>query len=193
MRIVLHDGSGHAFTVQLARELAHRGHAVLYVHFAGFQGPKGPLRRREGDSPGLEIAGLDLDAPYAKYSLLKRRQQEIAYGKMAAARTLQFEPDVVIAANLSLEQLRVFQARCLAEGVRFITWVQDIYSAAIRRLLSRRMPGLGEAVGSYYQRMERISLLGATGSFSSPMISGMCSRPGEFRMPKARPSRTGPR
>ena len=47
MKIIVHDFSGHAFTAQLARALAVRGHDVLYASFGGFQTPKGKTTRRE--------------------------------------------------------------------------------------------------------------------------------------------------
>ena len=78
MRILLHDYSGHAFLVQLARQLARDGHQVLHVHFPGFQTPKGPLTPQPGDPPGFETRGLSLPGDFAKYSYVKRQGQELA-------------------------------------------------------------------------------------------------------------------
>ena len=84
MRLVLHDYSGHAFLVQLARQLARDGNDVLYLHFPGFQTPKGALLRRPDDPPSLEIRGLSLPEAFAKYSYVKRLSQEFAYGRRLA-------------------------------------------------------------------------------------------------------------
>ena len=86
MRLVLHDYSGHAFLVQLARQLARDGHDVLHLHFPGFQTPKGALLRRPDDPPNFETRGLSLPGTFAKYSYVKRLRQEFAYGRLLAPR-----------------------------------------------------------------------------------------------------------
>ena len=60
MKIIVHDFSGHAFTAQLARALAVRGHDVLYASFGGFQTPKGKTTRREGDPASFRARELVL-------------------------------------------------------------------------------------------------------------------------------------
>lgn len=52
MRILICDYSGHPFQVELSRGLAARGHAVLHLHFADFQTPKGNLRVLPGEASG---------------------------------------------------------------------------------------------------------------------------------------------
>jgi glycosyltransferase involved in cell wall biosynthesis len=155
LRIVVHDYSGHPFQVQLSRELARRGHEVLHLHFAGFQTPKGALLRRPDDPKEFHVEGLDLGEPFAKYAFVKRRRQEIAYGDLAVRRTMAFRPDVVVCSNFPLDPLRMVQKACQAKGIRFVVWLQDIYSIAMRKILPRKIPLIGSAVAGYFHLLER--------------------------------------
>lgn len=154
MRILVHDYSGHPFQVQLSRELARRGHDVLHQHFVGFLTPKGALVRREDDPPTFAVEGLELGEAFAKYSFVKRRRQEIAIGRKIAQRLAAWRPDAVLASNIPLDPLRIVQQASRRAGARFVFWQQDIYSAAMTRLLPRKLPVVGHAVAGWYQRLE---------------------------------------
>src|SRR5689334_2623880 len=102
MRIALTDYSGHAFTAQLARALAERGHDVVHLHFAEFQTPKGRLARTNSDPSHLTFEAVSLGEPFAKHNLLRRRFQEAEVGRRLADRVSEFRPDVTLAGNLPL-------------------------------------------------------------------------------------------
>jgi len=155
MRILLNDYSGHAFTVELARELARRGHDVFYVYSRDFQTPKGDLVPAPTDPSTFTIEGLSLGAPFQKYDFIARRRQEIAYGKLVCDRIDSWHPDVVVGCNNPLDPQRLIQNICLARRIPFVFWLQDIYSNAIKSVLRRKIPGLGHAVGSWYEEMEK--------------------------------------
>lgn len=155
MRIVLADYSGHAFTAQLARALARRGHRVLHLHFAEFQTPKGRLARCPDDPPDLAFRAISIGGPFAKHRLLRRRFQEAEVGRRFAARVREFVPDAVIAANLPLDALRLMQQGARHARARFVFWQQDIYSEAIARILRRKLGWLGGAVGLWYRALEK--------------------------------------
>ncbi|HUC61860.1 MAG TPA: glycosyltransferase family 4 protein [Alphaproteobacteria bacterium] len=155
MRILVHDYSGHPFQAQLSRALAARGHAVLHLHAPFFQTPKGNLAPAPGDPPGFAIEGVGLGAPFAKYSFVKRRAQEIAYGAILAGRAAAFGPEVVLCANAPLDALAGLARWCRSARVPFVFWVQDLYSVAIDRLLRRRLGPLGAAIGAHYRALER--------------------------------------
>ena len=56
MRILIHDYSGHPFQVQLSRELARRGNAVLHLYNGSNPTtPKGAVSKRDGD--GAPVTG----------------------------------------------------------------------------------------------------------------------------------------
>ena len=158
MRIVVCDYSGHAFQVQLSRELARRGHFVLHLHFAEFQTPKGRLQLGPDDSETLDVAAISLGVPFLKYSFFRRRFQEIEIGRRFASRICAFGPEVVVGCNLPLDLLRQIMLVCAKTNVPFVFWLQDIYSLAISRLLNKKMGFLGNAVGKFYQQIERRAL-----------------------------------
>ncbi len=153
-RILVHDYSGHPFQVQLARSLARRGYEVLHVYSASFQTPKGDLAPRPGDPPGFRIAGLTLSEPFQKSSFLKRRAQEIEFGRLVAGEIKRFRPDIVLSANAPLDTQGVIHKAARACGARFVFWLQDIYSEAIGRFLPATFPLIGNAVARRYQRLE---------------------------------------
>jgi glycosyltransferase involved in cell wall biosynthesis len=155
LRILVHDYSGHPFQAQLSRALAARGHVVLHLHAPFFQTPKGKLAPAPDDPPGFGIEGVDLGAPFAKYSFVKRRAQEIAYGAILAGRAAAFGPDIVLCANAPLDALAGLERWAHGAGVPFVFWVQDLYSVAIDRLLRRRLGSLGAAIGAHYTALER--------------------------------------
>ncbi|MBO9125310.1 MULTISPECIES: glycosyltransferase family 4 protein [unclassified Rhizobium] len=153
-RILVHDYSGHPFQVQLARALARRGHEVLHVYSESFQTPKGDLAARRDDPSGFRIAGLSLSEPFQKSSFLKRRAQEIEFGRMVASEIRRFRPDIVLSANAPLDTQAVIHKSARACGARFVFWLQDIYSEAIARFLPAAFPLIGNAVARRYQRLE---------------------------------------
>lgn len=159
MRIAITDYSGHPFQVRLSRELARRGHEVLHLHFADFLTPKGRLSVGPDDPSTLQIEAIKLDKPFAKYSLLQRRFQEVAVGKRIAQRIDTFGPDVVIGCNLPLDALDQLVRHCRSRNWPFVFWQQDVYSLAITRILAKKMGPLGQLVGWFYRRIERRALL----------------------------------
>lgn len=154
MRLVICDYSGHPFQVELSRCLAGRGHSVLHLHFAEFQTPKGATSPLPGDPLTFTVEGIALGRKFEKDRFVRRRFQEVAVGKLAAARALAFRPDGVIGCNMPLDAQRQLQRRCARAGIAFIFWLQDIYSAAIGHYLTERLGLPGRAIGGYYRYLE---------------------------------------
>ncbi|MGQ0663941.1 MAG: glycosyltransferase family 4 protein [Pseudomonadota bacterium] len=155
MKILVHDYSGHAFTVQLSRRLAASGHDVLHLYSASFQAPRGPLTPMPDDPPGFAIRGLDLGQSFAKYSFVKRAVQERAYGKLLAGAIAEYAPAVALSVNTPLDPQAAALAACRRHGIGFVFWVQDLYGHAIDRILRRKMPIIGAAIGARYMALER--------------------------------------
>lgn len=154
MRIVVHDYSGHPFQAQLSRELARRGHTVWHLTSADFQTPKGKLEADDATGGRLTSKNLSLGAPFQKDSFVKRRSQEVAFGKLVGAEIEQIRPDVVLSSNAPLDtQAGILKATRRA-GARFIFWVQDLYGEAIYRILSQKLGLAGRAIGMHYKALE---------------------------------------
>lgn len=155
MKILLHDRTGVPFTVQLGRELARRGYDVLYSYGAFFQSPKGNLTPQETDPPHFKIEAMRLSKPFQKYSFIKRRFQEIEYARDLVAQIKRYAPDVLILAGSHPDALAVVYKECRDLKAKKIFWVQDIYGIAIKRILKKRLPLIGNLIGSYYIWQEK--------------------------------------
>jgi len=155
LRIIINDFSGHPFQVELSRELAARGHAVLHLFSQDFQTPRGDLARNADDPPTLETIGISIGKPFQKYDFLKRRGQEIAYGKLICQKIVGFEPDIFIGCNNPLDAQWYIQSFCRNRAIPFIFWLQDIYAIAIGSILRQRLSLLGVLIGTWYQEIEK--------------------------------------
>lgn len=150
MRILVHDYVGHPFQVQLSRELAARGHEIRHVFCSSMQTPRGALTRQPDDPASFDVRGIDLSQTIPKTSFFRRFLLEAKYGRKLIAECERFEPEVVLSANTpSIPEMRLafWAAR---NSVRLVSWIQDIYGLAAYRILKRKLPVVGAAVGRYF-------------------------------------------
>jgi glycosyltransferase involved in cell wall biosynthesis len=111
----------------------------------------------------LRFAGVNIDRPYNKGSMIERRFNDIRYGKEAAKLIVEVKPDVVISGNTPTEaQSHVIKA-CKAADAAYVQWVQDFYSIAASKLLTKKLGLPGALVGAYYRWIERRQLAGSHG------------------------------
>jgi glycosyltransferase involved in cell wall biosynthesis len=155
LKILVHDYAGHPFQADLSRELAHRGHRVSHAYFSGDLGPKGRLKKASADPDGLSFAGVKLARPYDKASFVRRRFDDVSYGKAVAKLVHSSEPDLVISGNTPTEAQSAIVAACRKNGSAFVFWVQDFYSIAVSQLLRKKLGPPGAMVGAYYRFLER--------------------------------------
>jgi colanic acid biosynthesis glycosyl transferase WcaI len=155
MRIFVNEFCGHPFQIQLSRELAIRGHEVEHVYFSGNTStPKGAVRDT-GVSENLNICGLNIQREFAKHSIRSRRAADIEYGTVVAKAISNFKPDVVLSANMPLDGQKILLKEAKKQEAKFIYWLQDVYSMAVRFVLARRQKLLAEIGGTYYELMEK--------------------------------------
>ena len=154
MKILIHDHSGHPFQVQLSRALAKRNHQVLHLYSGSFQTPHGTLDKLDTDPENFNCFPLYHSKPFAKYSFIKRRFQEIEYGKILSKEIDKFKPDVIISANTPLDTQKIILNNKRHNGTKFIFWLQDLYGNAINNVLSKRYYFMGKMIGAYYKRLE---------------------------------------
>jgi glycosyltransferase involved in cell wall biosynthesis len=158
VRLLIHDYAGHAFQVQLSRKLAARGHRVVHLYASMIETPRGALERRHDDPPGLEILGVGIAGTFRKQSFVARRFQEAEYGRRAAEVIERVRPDWVVSGNTPSEPQAALLERCRGLGIGFVAWVQDFYGVAVDKLLRKRLPLVGAAVGAWYKRLDRVVL-----------------------------------
>jgi Glycosyltransferase len=156
MRILINDFCGHAFPLEMSRELARRGHTVLHVYFAdNHSTPKGHTQLRSDDPENLIIEGLHISREFSKHSLLTRRQSDVAYGRVTAERVNMFRPDVVVSGNMPLDAQAILLDATHRTNARFVFWLQDVYCLAARFVLERKARFLAWAGEAYFKRLEK--------------------------------------
>lgn len=156
MKILIHDYTGHPFQVQLSRELGRLGHDVVHGFAGGLLTPRGELKRRPDDPPGLEFREYPMDPEYRrhKYSFLRRYRYEARYGLGVAADIRRWRPDLVVSGNTpSQPQLELAKATREVGG-KFVAWVQDFYGIAVDKLARKKLPVIGALAGAWYRRLD---------------------------------------
>lgn len=154
MKLFIHDYSGHAFPVQLSRQIAREGHTVMHAYSAAIESPRGGIERRPGDSPNFQILPIGIPGSLDKYNLFHRAKEERRYGATLANAILAARPDAVILCTTPNDVLDILRKK-LPPSLRIIWWLQDIYSIGIRSVLNRRIPLAGDLVGAVYRHKEK--------------------------------------
>lgn len=163
LHIVVHDFSGHAFTAQLARELARRGNRIDYVSCAAFASPKGDVGRRPDDPSGFRAHPLGAGGIIDKENLIRRFRQERAYGAAAARLVSALGADVVLSANAPIAVQRALARAASRSGAAFVAWVQDLHADAIEGLIGKRHRATARVLSSIARRFERACLRSSDG------------------------------
>lgn len=163
MKIIVHDYAGHPFQADLSRELARRGHEVEHIYFSGDQGPKGNLVLQDDDPVSLSFRPIDIGLPYSKSNFFVRRKGDLAYGRKLYDVISSSNADIVISGNTPTEAQEYVIRSCSNIGAKFYFWIQDFYSIAVEKILSKKMPVLGGVVSWYYKLLERRQLRNSDG------------------------------
>jgi len=153
LRIFLHDYGGYAFTAQLGRSLAGRGHQVLYSYSLSSQLMQRFKPQHEPDN--FSVEGVSLPRPFARYNYLHRWRDEREHGRRVAQQVRDFHPDVVLSANTPLDSQKLILSASREVGAKFIFWMQDAIGLATKKTLSSRFPIMGRLIGDHYIRLER--------------------------------------
>ena len=156
-KIIVHDYAGHAFPIELSRELANRGHQVWHLYAGDLVTPRGDLRKKESDPDHLEFICIPIGEKYrdVKYSYFSRWSLERSYGKSVCKQISRLRPEVVLSGNTPSGPQWDITKECSAMGIRMVSWVQDFYSLAVDRILRKKLPLLGQLIGNYYKNLDR--------------------------------------
>ena len=90
-----------------------------------------------------------------KYNFFLRRRQEIEYGKASWNKIINIKPNVLICVNIPLDALKILVEESKNVGIPTILWVQDIYSEAIKKILSKKISILSRIFDWHYSRIEK--------------------------------------
>jgi len=154
MKIVVNDHSGHAFTLQLSKQFVQSGHEVLHAYSVSFQSPKGNFEDLPAAGSGLTVLPITIKGEFEKYSLLKRRKQEIEYAQQLITQLDAFQPNVVVSSTTPLFVQERLQKYCVSKGIKFVYWCQDIYAIAIRQIARKKLGFMGFPLWYYFKQLE---------------------------------------
>jgi glycosyltransferase involved in cell wall biosynthesis len=155
MIVFIHDYAGHPFQVDLSLSLAKSGHKVFHVYFAGDAGPKGNMSNELHVNLNFLAIG---SKNYSKTNFIKRRFDDLKYGKQVADKIFKIKPDIVISGNTPTEAQNIIVNRCMKSNIKFVYWIQDFYSIAASMILKRKIPLIGDIVGLYYKYLDKKNL-----------------------------------
>jgi glycosyltransferase involved in cell wall biosynthesis len=155
MRITIHDFGGYPFTAQLGRELAARGHDVLYLYASGIKRPRARIEPRPDDPTSIAYRGVVVNAAYRRTAGVRRVLQERRYGAALAACIREARPDVVISANCPPDAQAIAVRAAHATRAGIVHWLQDVYSMAVRDLIEKQIPVVGRVIGARFTRLEK--------------------------------------
>ena len=155
MRFLVHDFAGYAFPVQLSRELASRGHDVTHAYPVGLQGPKGRLQPSTSDPEQLTIRGIALPSSFRKYSVVRRFAAHRSYARDMKSLISSRPFDAVLSGNTPIDIQAELLWHCRRKGIRFVHWVQDLYSLAIEFFLRGQFTELASSLSVPFRILEK--------------------------------------
>ena len=158
MRLLIHDYAGHPFQAELSRELARRGHTVTHAFAGGLLTPRGALEVTARDPASFSVVEIPMLPGYRenKYSFIRRRHFEAAYGHAFASLVESLKPEVVLSGNTPTEAQWTMIKAARGRGVPVVTWIQDFYGLAVDRLVRKKHPVLGRLAGWWYRRLDAL-------------------------------------
>ena len=150
MKILVHDYAGHPFQVSLSKELKKHGHEVIHAYFSEDKGPKGDM-----DSEEIKFEAITISGTYSKSNFISRRFGDLKYGNKVGELIIDFHPDIILSGNTPTEAQEIILKHSKKINAKFIYWCQDFYSIAVKTILKKKLPIIGNIIGSYYSYLER--------------------------------------
>jgi glycosyltransferase involved in cell wall biosynthesis len=163
VRLVVQDFSGHPFQAQLSRALAARGHEVVHTSCSGYMSGRGALALRDGDPATLRFEDVGLSEGFDKYRYRRRIVQELTYAVRLVRLLRRHRPEVFVSCNEPLIAKAVVGTWCWVTRQRWVFWLQDLYSVAMRREMTRALGRVGDLIGRGFEAIERFLLRRADG------------------------------
>jgi colanic acid biosynthesis glycosyl transferase WcaI len=154
--IVLHDYGGYSFIYQLAKQLSLTSR-VFYLYSSGSGSAKGNVYQ---DNENLKCLDIQ-DKAVNKSNFVSRLFIEIAYYKKLKEALSQIKADVVISANTPVIPQFLLQRYCNKNKIKFIFWLQDIISLAIKSVLKKKSGFIAEIFYLIWAFFEKQALLNA--------------------------------
>jgi glycosyltransferase involved in cell wall biosynthesis len=153
MKVLINDYSGHAFTFELSQHLSKK-YEVVYSYAQYFETPKADFKIKSKNLK-LKIVPIKINKKFKKDNFFLRRSMDISYGKKIVDIIKNQKPNIVICSTTPIDPLNKIISYCKKNEIKSIFWMQDIYSEAIKRILSKKIPFIGGLIGKYYHYLEK--------------------------------------
>ena len=151
--IVVHDYGGYIFIYQLAKQLGLE-HNVTFLYSSGSGSTKGNVYH---NSEGLICIDLN-NKPINKSNFITRLFVEIKYGKILLKYISSKQVDVILSANTPVIPQYLLQQYCRKNKIRFIFWLQDIISLAVKSVLEKKSKIIASFIYRIWKYFERKAL-----------------------------------
>lgn len=156
MRVHIQDFCGHPFQVQMARELAARGHDVLHTYATQYVTGRGNLEVTDDDPPTLRIEGITAGVEMKKYSPIGRLRFELSYAKAMRQKIESFPADVIVLCNEPLFAATVLRRQFARTKQSWMLWHQDVISSAMSDEVARKLPAIAARPAQrLFERLEK--------------------------------------
>ena len=155
LKVIIHDYAGHPNPFKLAEELSKKIE-VHYLYFINDAGPKGNFFNIKNKNLHVEPVGYDIK--YNKENFIMRLFNDIKYGLCVAKIINKIKPDIVLSGNTPTFAQQNIIKSAKKNNSKFIFWVQDFYSLAVKNILEKKFKYLSVPIALVFKYMEKIQL-----------------------------------
>ncbi len=155
LKIIIHDYAGHPFQLELSKELSKK-YIVYHFYYQNDYGPKADFKNEKSNN--LFIKGIGQKIIYDKNNFITRFFKDIKYGKEVAKKITEINPDVVISGNCPTLAQELIIKSSHKNNSKFIIWIQDFYSHAVKLLLKKRLSLISFPVSYLFEHLEKKQL-----------------------------------
>ena len=155
LKIIIHDYAGHPFQFVLSKQLSKK-FIIYHFYYQNDYGPKADFKKNSNNN--LNIKGIGKNISYNKKNFITRFFKDLEYGKEVAKEITEIKPDIVISGNCPTLAQELIIRSCHKNDSKFIIWVQDFYSHAVKLLLKKKLFFLSYPITFLFEYFEKKQL-----------------------------------
>jgi colanic acid biosynthesis glycosyl transferase WcaI len=152
LKIIVHDYAGHPFPLTLSEELSKKN-KVYHLYFKNDYGPKASFKSEINEN--LKVESIGLNIKYNKSNFFTRFIKDFIYGHHVAKRIDKIKPDVIISGQCPTFAQEIIINSSKKNNSKFIIWVQDFYSPAVRSILMKKLSFLSLPISLLFRYFEK--------------------------------------
>lgn len=153
MKIIVNDYSGIPSIFDFASELALKGHRVCYLTSKQVN-LSGNFFKTYKKNKNLTIKLIKTKNKIKKDNFFNRRLIEIDYGQQSWQIISKIRPEYCFLISLPIDPLYDLIKNSRKNKIKTIYWVQDIYFLAIKDVINKKIPFVGNLISKIYEKKE---------------------------------------